>query len=326
MWFIIGPQYRYIMKNDDLWVDIYRPQTIKQTILPPRLKKAFQNMVDKRKLPHLILTGKPGLGKTTVALALCNDTESEYLFLDCSTNGSIDTIRTKVSRFCATPSLINPNSPKTVIFDEADRLTPAAQDALKGSIEAYQKTVRFIFTSNHRNKLIEAIHSRCDEIEYNFTSAERKVLWKELYVRLGEILDEQNVEYDAKALAAFIKEHFPDMRKIITRLDNYSISGHLDTGMLGDSGTTDLDSIIKFCRGNDYTNVCIWVDENYTKIGHRIHTDLWIHRDTYFTTIGSASIITHLNDFQINAPIVSDPKINMVSLLTKIMLDADFKK
>lgn len=326
MWLIIGPQYRYIMKNDDLWVDIYRPQTIKQTILPPRLKKAFQNMVDKRKLPHLILTGDAGLGKTTVALALCKETESEYLLLNCSTDGSIDTIRTKLDRFCSTPSIMKPNAPKTIIFDEADRLTALAQDALKGFIETHQTRVRFIFTSNHRNKIIPAIHSRCVEFEYNFTSNERKVLWKELFVRLGEILTEQKIKYDDKALASFTKSNFPDMRKIISNLDNYSITGSVDVGMLGDSGTTDLDSIIKFCRGNDYTNVCKWVDENYTKIGHRIHTDLWIHRDTYFTTIGSASIITHLNDFQINAPIVSDPKINMVSLLTKIMLDADFKK
>ena len=313
------------MGSSSLWVDDFRPTKVSETILPPRLKDRFQAMVDKRKVPHLLLTGDAGMGKTTIALALCDELNSEHVMVHCSVDGNIDMIRTRLERFVSTGSLIKTGIQKTIIFDEADRLSSAAQDALKGFIERHQKNVRFIFTCNHKNKVIKPLHSRCTEFEYNFTKDERKSLAMQYYTRLCEILKSENIEFENKVVQSLIMELFPDFRKILTTLDSYAISGKIDSGVLGNIRGADISVIMAILKAGDWDKMRKWVDENATRGAVSLASDLWKHSSNYILRDSEPELVGILDDYQTNAPNAMDPNISLADCLTKIMSFIKFK-
>lgn len=308
-----------------LWVDSERPEKIVDVILPDRMKNIFTSIVENKQLPHLLLSGGAGMGKTTVALALCNELKCSTMVINASIERSIDTIRTKITRFVSEGSIDDQSPYKVVILDESDQLTIDAQKALRGFIEKYQQDVRFIFTCNYKNKLIEALWSRCKQIDFEFKGDERKVLVKSFYIVVCGILEKNNIEYDKNVVAKLITAKFPDFRSILNEVNTYAINGKIDVGILQNFKSVGTSEIIKILKDKDFTKMRKWVDENCNNGTESIHSELWKLADDYLTPDSLPSLVCELNEYQRYCDLVSDRNIALSSCLTMIMLKCKFK-
>src|SRR5210317_1249441 len=192
------------MSNDFLWVEKYRPKTIEDVILPQDLKAFFKEVVKTGELPNMLFTGSAGLGKTTVAKALCNEMNLDWILINGSEEGNIDTLRGKIKQFASTVSL--QGGYKVVLLDEADYLNPqSTQPALRAFIEEFANNCRFILTCNFKNRVIEPLHSRCGVYEFGFSSKAQATACAGLFMkRAEEILNKENVTYDKSSLAELI--------------------------------------------------------------------------------------------------------------------------
>ena len=312
------------MSTDFLWVEEYRPKTIDDCILPSSLKTLFKSFIDKGELSNLLFSGTPGIGKTTVAKALCDQLNCDWIMINGSEEGGIDVLRDKIKNFASTVSLSG--GKKVVILDEADYLNPqSTQPALRGFIEEFHANCRFILTCNFKNRIIEPLHSRFSNIEFKISPKDKPKLASKLFERTISILKENNVDYNDKVLAQLVKKHFPDFRKVINELQRYSVSGSIDSGILTNITNENLKSLMKLLKEKDFTETRKWVTQNLDNDPVRIFRSIYdnLYDNLQPETIPHAVLI--LADYQYKSAFVADQEINFTACLTEIMSQVKFK-
>jgi len=312
------------MTTDFLWVEEYRPKTIDDCILPQSLKTLFQSFIEKGEISNMLFSGTPGVGKTTVAKALCEQMNCDWIMINGSEEGGIDVLRNKIKNFASTVSLSG--GKKVVILDEADYLNPqSTQPALRGFVEEFHKNCRFILTCNFKNRIIEPLHSRFSNIEFKINNKEKPQLQTQLYNRATFILKKQNIEYEDKALIGLITKHFPDFRKLINELQRYSVSGAIDAGVLVNISDENLKSLTGHLKAKEFGDMRKWVvnnlDNDPVKIFRKIYDSL--NTSLQPETIPHAILI--IADYQYKSAFVADQEINLVACLTEIMSQVKFK-
>ena len=312
------------MNTDFLWVEQYRPKTIDDCILPDSLKNLFSSFIKKGELSNMLFSGTPGIGKTTVAKALCEQMNCDWIMINGSEEGGIDVLRNKIKNFASTVSLSG--GKKVVILDEADYLNPqSTQPALRGFVEEFHKNCRFILTCNFKNRIIEPLHSRFSNIEFKINSKDKPKLASKLFERAISILKENNVDYNDKVLAQLVKKHFPDFRKVINELQRYSVSGSIDAGILTNITNENLKSLMKLLKEKDFTETRKWVTQNLDNDPVRIFRSIYdnLYDNLQPETIPHAVLI--LADYQYKSAFVADQEINFTACLTEIMSQVKFK-
>ena len=307
-----------------LWVEKYRPQKIAETILPSHIKATFEQIVNGGELHNMLLTGTAGVGKTTVAKALCNELDLDYLIINGSEEGNIDTLRNKIKQFASTVSLSG--GYKVVILDEADYLNPqSTQPALRGFIEEFSANCRFILTCNFKNRIIQPLHSRCTVIEFNIAKKDMPVLCNQFHNRVKTILGLEKVDHDPKIVAELIMKHQPDWRRVINELQRYGSGGIIDSGILVNLADDSIDDLIKFLKLKDFRKMRQWVADNMDSEPAAIFRKLY---DTMYDYVDGKSIpqlVLILADYQYKNSFVADHELNLVACLTEIMANAEFK-
>ncbi len=307
-----------------LWVEKYRPQKIAETILPSHIKATFEQIVNGGELHNMLLTGTAGVGKTTVAKALCNELDLDYLIINGSEEGNIDTLRNKIKQFASTVSLSG--GYKVVILDEADYLNPqSTQPALRGFIEEFSANCRFILTCNFKNRIIQPLHSRCTVIEFNIAKKDMPVLCNQFHNRVKTILGAEKIDHDPKIVAELIMKHQPDWRRVINELQRYGSGGIIDSGILVNLADDSIDDLIKFLKLKDFRKMRQWVADNMDSEPAAIFRKLY---DTMYEYVDGKSIpqlVLILADYQYKNSFVADHELNLVACLTEIMANTEFK-
>ena len=307
-----------------LWVEKYRPQKIDDCVLPQALKDTFRQYVEQGELPNFLFTGSAGVGKTTIAKALCNEIGAEFMMINGSEESGIDTLRTKIKGFASTISLTD--AKKVVILDEADYLNAnSTQPALRGFIEEFANNCRFILTCNFKNRIIEPIHSRCAVIEFKIDNKDKQEIAATFFKRAVSILKQEQIEFDPKVVAELITKHFPDYRRILNELQRYSVSGKIDSGILVNMSEESFKGLIKLLKEKDFTEVRKWVSKNSDSDTTSLFRELY---DSAATTIESNSVpqlVLILADYQYKAAFVADHELNIMAALTEIMAQCKFK-
>jgi len=312
------------MRTDFLWVEQYRPKTIDECILPTSLKTLFSSFIKKGELTNLLLSGTPGIGKTTVAKAICEQLNCDWIMINASEEGGIDVLRDKIKNFASTVSLSG--GKKVVILDEADYLNPqSTQPALRGFVEEFHNNCRFILTCNFKNRIIEPLHSRFSNIEFKINPKDKPRLASKLFERAVFILKEQNIDYEEKVLAELIKKHFPDFRKLINELQRYSVSGSIDAGILVNISNENLKTLMTHIKGKEFGDMRKWVVNNLDNDPVRIFRSIY---DNLYETLQPETIphaVLILADYQYKSAFVADQEINFVACLTELMSQVKFK-
>ena len=306
-----------------LWTEKYRPKTVEDCILPERLKIPFQEYVNQKQIPNLLLAGGAGVGKTTIAKAMCNEIGADYMVINGSDESGIDIFRGKIKNFASSMSFTGGR--KVIIIDEADYLNPnSTQPALRNAIEEFASNCSFIFTCNFKNRIIDPLHSRCAVIEFGLKNGEKQKMAGAFFKRVQSILETEKVEYDDKVIAELVKKHFPDFRRVINELQRYSQLGKIDVGVLAQIGDISLSQIIKHMKEKDFASVRKWAattDIDSTTFFRKLYDNL------YDILIPSSipQIVIILADYQYKQAFVADQEINLVACLTQIMADGEFK-
>lgn len=307
-----------------LWVEKYRPSKIDECILPKNLKETFKQFVQSGELPNFLFCGTAGVGKTTVAKALCNEIGAEYLLINGSEESGIDTLRTKIKSFASTVSLTD--AKKVVILDEADYLNPnSTQPALRGFIEEFSNNCRFIFTCNYKNRIIDPLHSRCSVIDFKIENAEKQEIAAAFFKRTIGILKTENIEADQKVVAELVTKHFPDWRRVLNELQRYSVSGKIDSGILVNMTEDSFKDLLKNMKDKNFTEVRKWVAKNGDSETINIFRQLY---DTASVNMEPASIpqlVLILADYQYKAAFVADHELNLMAALTEVMSSCKMK-
>ena len=312
--------------SDFIWVEKYRPKTIDECILPKGIKKTFQDFVEKGEIPNMLLSGPPGIGKTTVAKALCNQLGSDFYVINGSDEGRfLDTVRNSAKNFASTVSLTSDSKHKVIIIDEADNTTSDVQLLLRASIEEFSKNCRFIFTCNYKNKIIDPLHSRCSVVDFSVNKKDKPTIAAQFFARLNTILEEEKVEADKKVLAELINKHFPDWRRVLNECQRYAVSGKIDSGILAAFSDVAVNDLIKNLKQKNFSEVRKWVvtnmDNDTSVLLRRIYDSLYDSLE--HSSIPAAVLIIAKYQYQI--AFVADQEINLLAALTEIMVECEFK-
>tara|TARA_Y100000034_G_scaffold133303_1_gene198402 strand:+ start:25 stop:993 length:969 start_codon:yes stop_codon:yes gene_type:complete len=307
-----------------LWVEKYRPSTIDECVLPVRLKKTFNDMIESGESQNLLLSGSAGCGKTTVAKALCNELETDWMMINCSEDGNIDTLRTRIRSFASTVSLTG--SKKVVILDEFDYANPQSmQPALRGFIEEFANNCRFILTCNFKNRIIEPIHSRCTCIHFQFGKKDMNIMSAQFMQRVKHILDSENMPYEDKIIAKLIVRYSPDFRRIINELQRYSVAGTIDVGVLADIENIKIDDLMTSMKEKNFQQVRKWVVDNLDNDQVQIFKKIYNNLSDNLEPQSIPTAILIIAEYQYKAAFVADQEINMTACLTELMLETTFK-
>jgi|TARA_R110002073_G_scaffold26607_2_gene87081 DNA polymerase III delta prime subunit len=307
-----------------LWVEKYRPKDVSSCILPKNLKDTFTEFVESETIPNLILSGGPGVGKTTIAKAMIEQIDATYMMINGSEESGIDVLRTKIKNFASTVSL--EGGRKYLILDEADYLNPqSTQPALRGFMEEFHKNCGFILTCNYKNRLIEPLHSRCSVVEFTIPKSEKQKLSSEFMKRLINILETEKVEFDKRVIAEVINKHFPDWRRTLNELQRYAISGSIDAGMLVNLSNVNIKELMTFMKNKEFTNVRKWVVDNLDS--DPVHLLRSVYDNLYEYVDGSTipHCVVVLGEYQYKSAFVADQEINVMACLTEMMARAKFK-
>ena len=316
-----------IDRRDDqfLWVEKYRPQKIDDCVLPESLKKTFKEYIAQGELPSFLFTGTAGVGKTTVAKALCNEIGAEYIMINGSDEGrSIDVLRTTIKSFASTVSLTD--AKKVVIIDEADYMNAqSVQPALRSMIEEFSANCRFIFTCNFKNRIIEPLHSRCAVVEFKIDASDKQAIAAQFFKRATQILKTEEIEFDPKVVAELITKHFPDYRRILNELQRYSVSGKIDTGILINMSEESFKSLVKCMKEKDFQEVRKWVAKNSDVETTQLFRELYDFASTMLQPNSIPQLVLILAEYQYKSAFVADHELNTMAALTELMAQCDFK-
>jgi len=312
--------------SDFIWVEKYRPTTIDECILPKSIKKTFQDFVDRGEIPNMLLSGPPGIGKTTVAKALCNQLGADYYVINGSDEGRfLDTVRTNAKNFASTVSIIIESNHKVIIIDEADNTTSDVQLLLRASIEEFSRNCRFIFTCNYKNKIIEPLHSRCSVVDFSVNKKDKPAIAAQFFSRVNQILSTENIKSDKKVVAELISKHFPDWRRVLNECQRYSVGGEIDSGILASFSDVSINDLTKNLKEKNFSEVRKWVNTNLdndtTLLFRRIYDSLY---ETLVVSSIPAAVLV-LAKYQYQVAFVADQEINLLACLTEIMVECEFK-
>ena len=309
-----------------LWVEQYRPSNIADCILPENIKKSFHGFVDQGEIPNLLLCGTAGIGKTTVAKALCEEIGASYIVINGSDEGRfLDTVRNRVRQFATTVSLTSGASHKVVIIDEADNTTNDVQLSLRTAVEEFHSNCRFIFTCNFPNKIIEPLHSRCTVVDFKINNEQSVQLQGQFFSRLKDILEEQGAEYEDKVLAKVVKRYYPDWRRLINECQRFAASGSISSAILADVADVNIDGLVRSLKNKEFTVVRKWVVDNINNDPTMVMRKLY---DVLYENLKSASIpeaVLIIAKYQYQIAFVADQEINLLACLTEIMMSCEFK-
>ena len=312
--------------SDFIWVEKYRPQTIGDCILPDNIKKTFKEFLNKGEIPNMLLAGPPGVGKTTVAKALCNELGVDFYVINGSDEGRfLDTVRNNAKNFASTVSLASEAKHKVIIIDEADNTGNDVQLLLRAFIEEFAGNCRFIFTCNYKNKILEPLHSRCAVVDFSIRGKEKQQIAAAFFQRLNFILEQERVEADKKVLVELVNKHFPDWRRVLNECQRYSVSGKIDSGILATFSDVSVNDLTKNLKQKNFTEVRKWcvdnLDNDPAVLLRRIY-------DSLSSSLVSSSIpaaVLIIAKYQYQIAFVADQEINMLACLTEIMVECEFK-
>ena len=314
------------MSKEFLWVEKYRPSIVEDCILPASTKEVFQGFVNQGELPNLLLTGTAGVGKTTIAKAMCEEIGASYIVINGSDEGRfLDTVRNRIRQFASTVSLTSGASHKVVIIDEADNTTNDVQLSLRTAVEEFHSNCRFIFTCNFINKIIEPLHSRCTVVDFRIKPEQAVQLQGEFFTRLKSILVHEQVQYEDKVLAKLVRRYYPDWRRLINECQRYAATGSISSAILVDVADVNLDTLLASLKKKEFTNVKNWVvqhmDNDPTMVMRKIY-------DSLYEVLKPASIpeaVLIIAKYMNSIPIVPDQEVNLLACLTEIMMSCEFK-
>tara|TARA_Y100001973_G_C5204818_1_gene340641 strand:+ start:1379 stop:2320 length:942 start_codon:yes stop_codon:yes gene_type:complete len=312
------------MSESLLWVEKYRPRTIEDCILPESIKKTLRDVVSQNKIPNMMFTGTSGIGKTTAARAICNETQADYLIINGSDEGRmIDTLRTKLTQFCSTISLSG--SRKVVIIDEADYMNAdSVQPAMRNFTERFADNCSFIFTCNYKNRIIEPIHSRCAVIDFSLKNGEKQVIAARFMKRVEGILSDESIDYDKEVIAKLVLKHFPDFRRVLNELQRYSTSGEINSGVLANIKEMNLRELIDSLREKNFSKMRQWVVANVDNDPATVYRKIY---DELYNVVDKGSIpqaVLTIAEYQYKSAFVADQEINLVACLVELMAECEF--
>ena len=314
------------MTSEFLYVEKYRPQVIEDCILPDETKRTFKEFVAKGEIPNLLLAGPPGIGKTTIAKALCNELGADYYVINGSDEGRfLDTVRNQAKNFASTVSLTGSSKHKVIIIDEADNTGNDVQLLLRANIEAFYNNCRFIFTCNYKNKIIEPLHSRCAVIDFTIKGKQKQQLAGSFYKRVLQILDQEKIEYDEKVVVELVTKHFPDFRRVLNECQRYSTGGKIDTGILASFSDISVNELIKNLKDKNFSEVRKWVVSNLDNDASSLLRRVY---DACYDCLSPQSIpaaVLVIAKYQYQCAFVADQEINLLAALTEIMVECEFK-
>ena len=312
------------MSESLLWVEKYRPRTIEDCILPETIKTTLRDVVSQNKIPNMMFTGTSGIGKTTAARAICNETQADYLIINGSDEGRmIDTLRTKLTQFCSTISLSG--SRKVVIIDEADYMNAdSVQPAMRNFTERFADNCSFIFTCNYKNRIIEPIHSRCAVIDFSLKNGEKQVIAARFMKRVEGILSDESIDYDKEVIAKLVLKHFPDFRRVLNELQRYSTSGEINSGVLANIKEMNLKELIDSLREKNFSKMRQWVVANVDNDPATVYRKIY---DELYNVVDKGSIpqaVLTIAEYQYKSAFVADQEINLVACLVELMAECEF--
>ena len=314
------------MTSEFLFCEKYRPQVIDDCILPDDTKKTFKEFVEKGEIPNLLLAGPPGIGKTTIAKALCNELGADFYVINGSDEGRfLDTVRNQAKNFASTVSLTGSSKHKVIIIDEADNTGNDVQLLLRANIEAFYNNCRFIFTCNYKNKIIEPLHSRCAVIDFTIKGKQKAQLAGSFFKRLQNILDAESIEYDQKVVAELVSKHFPDFRRVLNECQRYCTGGKIDAGILASFSDISVNELIKHLKEKNFTEVRKWVVSNLDNDAHIVLRRIY---DACYDALVPASIpaaVLIISKYLYQSGFVADQEINTLAALTELMCECEFK-
>ena len=312
------------MNDAILWVEKYRPSKISDTILTDDLKTTFQTFVNEGYIPNLLLSGGPGVGKTTVAKAMLEEIGATYMMINGSEESGIDVLRNKIKNFASTVSM--DGNRKFVILDEADHLNPqSTQPALRGFMEEFHKNCGFILTCNFKNRIIDPLHSRCSVVEFKIPNTDKPKLAGQFFTRVQDILTKENVQFEPKAVAGVVEKHFPDWRRVLNELQRYSASGMIDAGILVNISETNMKDLVGFLKEKDFKSIRKWVANNLDNDPTRVYRKVY---DMLYEEIEPQTVphlVLAVADYQYKSAFVADQEINMLAFMIEIMTQVKFK-
>jgi DNA polymerase III delta prime subunit len=311
------------MNEEFLWVEKYRPKTIEDTILPVELKATFQQFVDQKNIPNLILAGTAGVGKTTVARAMLEQLGCDYIVINGSMNGNIDTLRNEILNFASSVSLSGGR--KYVILDEADYLNAnSTQPALRNFMEEFSRNCGFILTCNFKNRIIEPLHSRCSVIDFKISKKDMAKLAMQFMKRVEIILSAENIEYDKNAVAALIQKYFPDWRRVLNELQRYSATGKIDTGILANLQQSSIREVVELMKHKNFTEIRKWAKNNIDTDVNVLYNDFYETAADYFKPNSIPMLVMLIAKYQYQNSFAANPEINFVAFLVEVMVEMEF--
>ena len=312
------------MREEYLWVEKYRPRTVDDCILPSDLKQTFQTFVDQQNVPNLLLSGGPGVGKTSVAKAMLDQLDSDYICINGSLSGNIDTLRNDIMQFASSVSFSGGR--KYVILDEADYLNPqSTQPALRNFMEEFSKNCGFILTCNFKNRIIEPLHSRCSVIDFKIPTNQKPKIAAGFFKRTCKILEENNIQYDQKVVAELVQKHFPDWRRVLNELQRYSVSGNIDSGLLTSLTDESFKALLSYLKTKNFTEMRKWVGLNSDNESMSLFRSIYENCSTYVEPNSIPQVVLILADYQYKSAFVADQEINLVACLTEMMAEIKWK-